>query len=77
MSFLNPRLNGKPRVVHLNCTLMACGELCVAMQSRYLEILDFTKFFDHFVFTPNEENILEKELKKGNSSKCWNRTGSG
>lgn len=23
--FLNPRLNGKPRVVHLNCTLMACG----------------------------------------------------
>lgn len=47
------------------------------MQSRYLEILDFTKFFDHFVFTPNEENILEKELKKGNSSKCWNRTGSG
>lgn len=29
VSFLNPRLNGKPRVVHLNCTLMAhrmCGE---------------------------------------------------
>lgn len=25
-SFLNPRLNGKPRVVHLNCTLMACGD---------------------------------------------------
>lgn len=24
-SFLNPRLNGKPRVVHLYCTLMACG----------------------------------------------------
>ena len=24
--FLNPRLNGKPRVVHLNCTLMACGD---------------------------------------------------
>ena len=42
----------------------ACGELCVAMQSRYLEILDFTQFFDHFVFTPNEENVLEKELKK-------------
>ena len=42
----------------------ACGELCVAMQSRYLEILDFTQFFDHFVFTPNAENVLEKELKK-------------
>ena len=34
------------------------------MQSRYLEILDFTQFFDHFVFTPNTENVLEKELKK-------------
>lgn len=33
------------------------------MQSRYLEILDFTQFFDHFVFTPNAENVLEK-LKK-------------
>ena len=41
-----------------------CGELCVAMQSRYLEIIDFTQFFDHFVFTPNAENVLEKELKK-------------
>ena len=29
------------------------------MQSRYLEILDFTQFFDHFVFTPNAENVLE------------------
>lgn len=34
------------------------------MQSRYLEIFDFTQFFDHFVFTPNAENVLEKELKK-------------
>ena len=42
----------------------ACRELCVAMQSRYLEILDFTQFFDHFVFTPNAENVLEKELKR-------------
>ena len=41
-----------------------CGELCVAMSNRYLEILDFTQFFDHFVFTPNAENVLEKVLKK-------------
>lgn len=34
------------------------------MQSRYLEILDFTQFFDYFVFTLNVENVLEKELKK-------------
>ena len=42
----------------------ACGDGGIAMQSRYLEILDFTQFFDYFVFTPNEENVLEKELKK-------------
>ena len=42
----------------------ACRDLCVAMQSRYLEILDFTQFFDHFVFTLNAENVLEKELKR-------------
>ena len=41
-----------------------CGDVCVAMQSRFLEILDFTQFFDHFVFTPNDENVLEKELKR-------------
>lgn len=34
------------------------------MQSRYLEILEFTQFFDHFVFTPNEENVLEKFEKE-------------
>jgi DNA invertase Pin-like site-specific DNA recombinase len=41
-----------------------CGDLCVAIQTQFLEILDFTLFFDHFVFTPNAENVLEKELKK-------------
>lgn len=34
------------------------------MQSRYLEILNFTQFFAHFVFAPNAENVLEKELKR-------------
>jgi hypothetical protein len=43
--------------------LKPCGELCVAMSHRCLENLDFTQFFDHFVFTPNAENVLEKELK--------------
>ena len=41
-----------------------CGDVCVAMQSRFLEILDFTLFFDHFIFTPNVVNVLEKELKR-------------
>ena len=41
-----------------------CGGYHVAMQERYLEILDFTQFFDRFVFTPNAKNVLEKELKR-------------
>ena len=36
----------------------------VAMSRRFIEILDFTQFFDYFVFTPNAENVLEKELKR-------------
>lgn len=36
----------------------------VADEDRYLETVDFTLFFDHFVFTPNAENVLEKEIKK-------------
>ena len=34
------------------------------MQGRYLEILDFTLFFDYFIFTPNAENVQEEELKR-------------
>ena len=49
---------------HQDGAIVPCGELCVAMSNRYLEILDFTQFFDHFVFTPNAENVLEKELKR-------------
>ena len=36
----------------------------ITPKERYLKILEFTHFFDHFVFTPNAENVLEKELKK-------------
>ena len=43
---------------------MSCRNLCVAIQSQFLEILDFTMFFDHFVLTSNAENVLEKELKR-------------
>jgi hypothetical protein len=31
---LNPRLNEKPREVHLYCTLMACGDGSVAFQQK-------------------------------------------
>ena len=43
---------------------LTCGDGGVAIQSRYLEIFDFMQSFDHFAFAPNEENTLEKELKK-------------
>ena len=33
------------------------------MSRRYLEILDFTHFFKHVVFTPNGQNTLEKHVK--------------
>ena len=49
---------------HQCCPLEPCGSLRVAMSHQFVEILDFTQFFDHFVFTPNEQNILVKELKK-------------
>ena len=35
-----------------------------AYRRRYAEIFDYMQFFDHFVFTPNAENVLEKELKR-------------
>ena len=41
-----------------------CRSRRVAVQERYLEIVDFAQFFDHFVFTPNAENVLEKALKR-------------
>lgn len=33
------------------------------MSQKYLEILDFTHFFKHMVFTPNSENVLEKSIE--------------
>ena len=34
------------------------------MSHQFVEILEFTQFFDYFVFTPNDEKVVEKELKK-------------
>lgn len=34
VSFLNSRLNGKPRFVHLNYTLMACGDVRIIVQTK-------------------------------------------
>ena len=57
------RLLEQIREIRLSERIVPCGSLCVAMQSRYIEILDFAQFFDHFVFTPKAEMIglLNKE----------------
>ena len=34
------------------------------MSHQFVEILEFTQFFDYFVFTPNDEKVMEKKLKK-------------
>lgn len=34
------------------------------MHARHLEIFNFTQFFDCFIFTPNAENVMEKEFKR-------------
>ena len=47
-----------------NCGDHTCGERLPAMSHRYLENLDFTRLFAHFVFALNVENVLEKEYKR-------------
>ena len=62
--FLNPRLNGKPGVVHLYWQLMACGDCGVATKEEYVEILEFTHFVEFFSFRKIGENHKEKSLVK-------------
>ena len=41
----------------------SCGDLCVAMSERFVEILDFPYFYEHFSFQKNSQNELEKQLE--------------
>ena len=41
----------------------ACGDLRVAMSERFVEILDFPYFYEHFSFQKNSQNGLEKQLE--------------
>ena len=41
-----------------------CGDCGGTMSDRFVEILELTHFCEHFAFTPNAENVLEKELKR-------------
>jgi len=61
-TIFEPRLNEKPRDVHLYCTLMACGDCGGTTQKGYVEILEFTQFVEFFSFNKIGENHREKEL---------------
>ena len=41
----------------------ACGNLCVATKTNYVEILNFRHFFKHIVFTSEGDKIRNKEIK--------------
>ena len=41
----------------------ACGDLCVATKTNYVEILNFRHFFKHIVFTSEGDKIRNKEIK--------------
>ena len=34
------------------------------MSGRYIEIIDYTQFWGHFVVIPNAENVRKKDLKR-------------
>jgi len=46
------------------CILKACGDLCVATTKNYIEVLNFRRFFNHFVFINEGDNIRNKQFKK-------------
>ena len=48
--------------MHLNCTLMACGDCGRTTQKGYVEILEFTHFVEFFSFNKIGENHKEKLL---------------
>ena len=80
--FLNPRLNGKPGVVHLYWQLMACRVRDITPKERYLKILEFRHFVEFFSFNKIGENHREKELVRkvtvvaALDLGCWNTKNS-
>ena len=49
---------------HAISTNEACGDLRVATTKKYIGILNFRHFFNHFVFTNEGDKIRNKQLKK-------------
>ncbi len=58
----NPRLNEKPRDVHLYCTLMACGNYNRATSYRFVKILEFTHFCSFFNFGRTDVKRNKKQI---------------
>ena len=61
---LKPEFAGSPQSVKALSEDTACRSRGGTMSQKFLEILDFTLFFDYFVFVQNEENVLEKQQKR-------------
>ena len=60
--FLNPRLNEKPRDVHLYCTLMAYRDNSCTTSDRYVKILDFRHFERLFGFDQSDRKTYKKAI---------------
>lgn len=63
--FLNPRLNGKPGVVHLYWQLMACGDNSCTTSDRYVKILEFRHFERFFRFDQSDRKTYKKAISDG------------
>lgn len=61
--FLNPRLNGKPGVVHLYWQLMARRDNSVATKRNLVEILRFRHFSRHVVFDAEGDKFRNKRIE--------------
>lgn len=63
--FLNPRLNGKPGVVHLYWQLMARRDSDNAPKEKYLKLLEFRHFERHILFSQSERKDKKKAISNG------------
>jgi hypothetical protein len=58
------RQGGTRGVRHLFCTLKACRDDSVTTSDRFVEILNFTRFFQHTMFSEDGSKCRNKQIKK-------------
>jgi len=64
-SFLNPRLNEKPRDVHLYCALMAYRDNSCTTSDRFVKLLDFRHFERFFRFDQSDRKTYKEAISDG------------